>query len=142
MTDTTLSDQIKLSADNLLPHLRNYAQADEEGIMVLASRQAIEEAAEMIERMLPLIASHEKREAELVEALEEERKKFQQETLRTSESAVLLKRWIERARYHNHDNTWSGAKNCEWCTLVGDSVELLEAPINLRRASIAIGEKP
>ena len=40
------------SPAELVKYLRDYKQADEEGVVVLASRQAIEEAASMIEALV------------------------------------------------------------------------------------------
>lgn len=39
-------------SNSVLPHLRAYEQADEDGAMVLVSRQACDEAADEIERLL------------------------------------------------------------------------------------------
>ena len=61
-------------------------------------------------------------------ALNEERAKFQQETRRTSELSVLLKRWADRHEAEHGPGPW--AKGCEVCALVGESRALLGRPIN------------
>lgn len=71
------------------------------------------------------------------EALEEEQRKFRQETLRTSELSVLLKKWQDRAEYHSHQRSpW--AIQCDWCELTRETHELLNKPIN---APLAAGGK-
>jgi hypothetical protein len=61
-------------------------------------------------------------------ALEQERQKFQQETRRTSELMVLLRRWVERHVAEHGPGPW--ARSCDVCALVGESQELLARPIN------------
>lgn len=66
--------------------------------------------------------------AALKGALEQERKKFQLETLRTSEQAILLAK-IEAMLAPNHaPGAW--ARGCRECALVGEIRELLAKPIN------------
>ena len=72
----------------------------------------------------------------LREALKMEQEKFQQETLRTSECSVLLRRWIAQprpGRLRFHQATDIEDKIYEWRKLVGDSEKLLATPINLGR---------
>jgi hypothetical protein len=70
----------------------------------------------------------------LREALEDERGKFQRETLRTSAQAQLLAR-AEALLCNNHGpGAW--AKGCERCALVGEMQVLRETPIN---AAAALG---
>jgi len=104
--------------DNIMNQLRELENDD---ALPDYATQSFHEAAAEIER--------------LREALKQEQEKFQLETLRTSECSVLLRRWNAQARFHNHDNAWSGAESCEWCTLVGDSEKLLAAPVNLGRVA-------
>jgi hypothetical protein len=65
-------------------------------------------------------------------ALDEERRKFQQETLRTSEQVVLLVKWKERCEDEHAPGPW--ARGCKWCALVGETTELLSRPINTAKA--------
>lgn len=59
---------------------------------------------------------------------EYECKKYQQETLRSSDFAKCL-RWLIEAIEHQHSpGPWS--KNCSLCKLVGEAKELLSIPIN------------
>lgn len=65
------------------------------------------------------------------EALEEERRKFQLETLRTSELSQLISRWLdiyESGHDYGHD-----FKNCIRCKLVAESKELLVKPVNAQQ---------
>ena len=61
-------------------------------------------------------------------ALIEERRKFQQETLRTSELSALLKRFADKHRHQHTPGPWS--RGCDLCALVGEADELLGKPIN------------
>lgn len=61
-------------------------------------------------------------------ALTEERRKFQRETLRTSELSVLLKRFADKHRHHHTPGPWS--RDCDLCALVGEADALLAKPIN------------
>jgi hypothetical protein len=68
-------------------------------------------------------------------ALEQERQKFQQETRRTSELMVLLRRWVERHVAEHGPGPW--ARSCDVCALVGESQALLEKPINAAPPGLA-----
>ena len=67
--------------------------------------------------------------AAVVEALEQERQKFQRETLRTSELSVMLLRFIQK----HHDKgcraeRWP--KSCDVCDLMLEGETLLAKPLN------------
>jgi hypothetical protein len=62
------------------------------------------------------------------QAYENEALKFQQETRRTSEQAVLLGEWLNTHLRIHKPGPW--AKDCELCALVGRTQELLLRPLN------------
>ena len=103
--------------DNIMNQLRELANDDALQDYVT---QTFHEAATEIER--------------LCGELKQEQEKFQLETLRTSECSVLLRRWNAQPRPGSlrfHQATDVEDKIYEWRKLVGDSEELLAAPINL-----------
>lgn len=61
-------------------------------------------------------------------AYEEEAKKFQQETIRTSEQSALLREWAALHEAEHGPGPW--ARDCVRCKLVGDTHALLAKPIN------------
>lgn len=67
-------------------------------------------------------------------AFEQERAKFQQETLRTSNQAVLLKKWYRRAEDKGcYAEPWP--KACADCDLMAETQSLLQMPINATPAA-------
>lgn len=83
------------------------------------------------DRVLATIEEQEQTIATLKGALEEERRKFQRETLRTSEQAVLLARTEALLSPNHAPGSW--ARGCRECALVGDIRELLARPIGVER---------
>jgi Lar family restriction alleviation protein len=65
-------------------------------------------------------------------ALNEERRKFQQETLRTSELTQMLSKFVEEMHREHEQGAWS--KGCVRCQLVAEAKELLSRPIKLPAA--------
>jgi hypothetical protein len=61
-------------------------------------------------------------------ALDEERRKFQAETRRTSELTRLLQKWVARHEQEHGAGPWS--RDCDLCALVGESKALMDRPIN------------
>ncbi|MGN6521319.1 MAG: hypothetical protein ACTHK2_18070 [Dokdonella sp.] len=61
-------------------------------------------------------------------AFDEERRKFQLETLRTSEQADVLRRMIDVLKDDHEPGPWS--RNCSRCALVAEARELLARPVN------------
>ena len=86
---------------------------------------------DIVVAMCEAIQSHSRRDEtirELKAALEEERRKFQAETLRTSALTQLLIR-AEAILCPDHEpGAWS--RNCERCAVVADSRKLRATPIN------------
>jgi hypothetical protein len=61
-------------------------------------------------------------------ALSEERRKFQQETLRTAELSALLQQIVDKLKPEHAPGSWS--RECDLCRLVGEAEELLARPVN------------
>lgn len=61
-------------------------------------------------------------------ALNEERLKFQRETLRTSMMAAVLRGFIEKLQPEHEIGAWS--RGCDLCVLVSEADALLKRPIN------------
>lgn len=61
-------------------------------------------------------------------ALNDERRKFQQETRRASEQARLLQQFVDKLKPDHYSGPWS--RDCDLCRLVTESEELLARPIN------------
>lgn len=61
-------------------------------------------------------------------ALNEERRKFQQETRRTSELAGMLQQFVDKLKPSHDFGPWS--RECDLCRLVSDAETLLAKPIN------------
>lgn len=73
----------------------------------------------------------EQRIAAVVEAVDEERVKFQNETLRTSELTALLLRFEKLHEDRGHEpGAWS--RTCIDCELVAEARALMAKPINVR----------
>lgn len=70
------------------------------------------------------------------QAFNAEREKFQRETLRTSEQATLLRKWMERHIREHYPGPWS--RGCEVCALVGETEALLAKPINAAAIDTAV----
>lgn len=69
------------------------------------------------------------RNADHLEAtLNEERRKFQTETLRTSELSAMLRRFIDKLAPEHTAGPWS--RDCDLCRLVSEATTLLDKPIN------------
>lgn len=67
-------------------------------------------------------------EAKWKAAYEEEARKFQQETLRTSELHQMLSKLVEMHYPRHSPGPWS--KGCWQCELIGKAQELLDKPVN------------
>lgn len=78
------------------------------------------------------IESLQARVRNLEEALKEEQRKFQQETLATSARGVLLQNWADFHREEHRKGLWN--RGCFLCRMVTKTDEMLTAPINVRAA--------
>lgn len=72
-------------------------------------------------------------ERALRDALEQEQRKFRQETLRTSELSALLRRFIDEHHVRGGHPAERWSKECVLCVLLTEAVELLASPINRER---------
>lgn len=61
-------------------------------------------------------------------ALNEERRKFQQETLRTSELSALLQKFVGKLKPEHEEGP--GSRGCDLCRLVAEAEALLAKPVN------------
>lgn len=102
-----------------------------------AERDEVRRALDTLSRMPTANMERAKRaEAELAQAREDAerwREQFQRETLRTSEYAVLLDRWMVRGTtFGCTHEPWP--KACDTCRLMVDTKRLRETPINIDAA--------
>lgn len=86
------------------------------------------------------VSLFERANKELMDHVAEERRKFRQETLRTSQQAQLLLRWMARADSLGcRHEQWT--KACDTCDLMRETKSLMETPINTDASREADAER-